>query len=217
MLAKMNPVSKLPHRAILLADRMKKAFRPAIFVVITLSLLTACSASSSDATAAVPALAADSELAVGTLKLEGTAQAIDAKEAADLLPLWQLLDELRSSSSTAQEELDAVVEQIWATMTAEQASAIEEMGLTQADALTAMQSQASAGSSSASTTSSTRSNSQGAAPGGGPGFAGGPPPDAGGGAAGMILDAGLGGAASSSTTSTSSQSSTAAGSGAQPS
>ena len=85
--------------------RRRKALLLTLSVLLGLSLLTACTApastsGASPATGAQAApLSADSELAVGILKLENTAQAVDAKEAAELLPLWQLLSELKSSSS----------------------------------------------------------------------------------------------------------------------
>jgi hypothetical protein len=81
------------------------------------------------------------ELAVGTFKLEGTPQAVDAKEAAQLLPLWQLFGQLESSSSSAPQEVTAVVDQIKSAMTPDQANAITAMKLTTRDAFTFMQQQ----------------------------------------------------------------------------
>ena len=75
-----------------------------------------------------------SALAIGTLKLEDTDQAIASDQAADLLPLWQVLNSLTTSDTAAQEEIYAVLEQIQETMTPEQMAAIEAMELTYASA-----------------------------------------------------------------------------------
>ena len=92
----------------------------------------------SNAAASTP-LDAESKLALGTLKLEGTKQAIDPKMAANLIPLWQLLYQLKSSTSSAPQEVTAVVDQIKATMTPVQVSTINNMTLSQADIFTAFQ------------------------------------------------------------------------------
>jgi hypothetical protein len=88
------------------------------------------------------------ELALGTLRLENTEQAVDAQFASQLLPLWQLMAELDSNSSAAPEELEAVVEMIQATMSADQLEAIDEMRLSQSDIV-----RATGGAGSATTTS----------------------------------------------------------------
>ena len=72
------------------------------------------------------------KLAQGTLNLETTDLAVDARSAANLLPLWQLLQQLSSSSSAAPEEISAVVEEIQLNMSAAQIQAIESMEFTQA-------------------------------------------------------------------------------------
>jgi uncharacterized protein YceK len=77
-----------------------------------------------------------SELAVGLLHLEGTDQAVDKKLATQLLPYWQLLEELNASESTASQEISAVLEKIQTTMTAEQMNAIQNLNLTQNDIAT---------------------------------------------------------------------------------
>ncbi len=79
------------------------------------------------------------KLAIGTLKLEGTDQAIASDQATDLLPLWQVLNSLSSSGSAAPEEITAVTEQIQETMTPEQIQAIDNMGITSQDIFTTMQ------------------------------------------------------------------------------
>lgn len=143
------------------------------------------------------------ELAVGTLRLEGTSQAVDKKLAIQLLPYWQLLDELNTSESTAPQEVTAVVENIHGMMTEEQVKAIQDLKLTQSDLAAAVQDNGSA----VDTTTAKIINVSQVTGGGGP--AGGPPPDAG----GIIMDGGGPGFSSSSSqldTSSSQASSTTA-------
>ena len=80
-----------------------------------------------------------SELMIGTFKLEGTDKAVTADEAAQLLPLWQVYKDLTSSNSAAQQEVDALADQIKGTMTPEQVQAITDMKLTRADIFKTMQ------------------------------------------------------------------------------
>jgi len=79
------------------------------------------------------------KLAVGTLKLENTDLAVTPDQAADLLPLWQVLNDLNSSDTAAPEEITALTEQIQGTMTSEQLKAIDDMGLTGQDIFATMQ------------------------------------------------------------------------------
>ena len=78
------------------------------------------------------ALSVRNQLAYGTLRLEGTADAVTADQAAKLLPLWQALQALDASSTTATEETAAVQAQILSAMTPAQVSAIAAMRLTNA-------------------------------------------------------------------------------------
>jgi hypothetical protein len=75
----------------------------------------------------------EQKLAIGTLKLEGTGQAVTAKEAADLVPLWQAIKSLDASTNTAPSEITAVYKQIEGVMTPEQTQAIQKMTWTQQD------------------------------------------------------------------------------------
>jgi len=77
------------------------------------------------------ALDVTSQLALGTLRLEGTDLAVTEAQASDLLALWKVLasDELQSDGET-----NAVLKQIEAAMTADQVSAIAGLRLTQQDA-----------------------------------------------------------------------------------
>jgi hypothetical protein len=79
-------------------------------------------------------------LVVGTLKLQGTSNAINATQAAALVPLWQAYAQLTSSNTAAQAEIDAVVSQVQQTMTPAQVQAITAMKLTRQDLFTEMSS-----------------------------------------------------------------------------
>jgi hypothetical protein len=117
--------------------------------VIMLSLavlVAACGGAATPAPAAAPAagstgglvedyadaLSVRNQLALGALRLEGTANAITAAQATKLLPLWQALKTLAASSTTATEETAAVQNQISAAMTPAQISAIGSLKLTNA-------------------------------------------------------------------------------------
>ncbi len=74
-----------------------------------------------------------SQLAVGTLNLKTTSYAVTADQAATLLPLWEGLKALSSSTTFSQQEYDALVKQIQGAMSPDQVTAIDGMKLTQAD------------------------------------------------------------------------------------
>ncbi|HSB00318.1 MAG TPA: hypothetical protein VLE49_06695 [Anaerolineales bacterium] len=157
-----------------------------IFSILT---LTACGASNGAGPASEPqggsnagALPAGTQIIIGTMKLEGSAQAVTAKQAAELLPLWQTMKVLSASDTAAQQEKDALITQIQETMTAGQMQAIQNMNLTRQDMASIMQEQGRAvGSSSNSNSQSGNSSSnrnRGFGQGGGGFFpAGGGPPD----------------------------------------
>ena len=65
-----------------------------------------------------------SQLMIGTLRLEGTDQAVDSAQAAELVPLWKALRSLTISDIAAEAEIEAVINQIQGTMSANQ---IEEI------------------------------------------------------------------------------------------
>jgi len=75
----------------------------------------------------------ESKLAIGILKLEGTNLAVTPAEAKNMLPLWQALKALSSSTTTAPEEVTAVFQQIQDTLTPEQVQAVKQMAVSQAD------------------------------------------------------------------------------------
>ena len=81
------------------------------------------------------------EILIGTFKLEDTDQAVTSQQAAELLPLWQVYNDLSSSDTTAQEEVDGLIQQIQDTMTTDQMKAITDMHLTRQDMFTVMQDQ----------------------------------------------------------------------------
>jgi hypothetical protein len=70
------------------------------------------------------------QLAVGTLKLQGTPDEIDAQTAAKLLPLWKAVYSLGNSDTTSKLEMQAIYKQIQETMTADQINTIAEMKIT---------------------------------------------------------------------------------------
>lgn len=116
-------------------------------LLVTLALtLTACGASASTAPATASEtsnssgnLSGPAMIILGSLKLDGTPQAITQQEAKDLLPLWQVYQEISTSDTAAQEEIDALVKQIEETMTPAQMTAIKGMNLTSQDSFAIMQ------------------------------------------------------------------------------
>jgi hypothetical protein len=125
-------------------------------------------------------LSASMQVAIGTIKLEGSDQAVTAEQAKELLPLWQTLNVLYSSDTAATQEIDALVTQIQETMTAEQTQAITALNLTRRDMMSIMQEQGltfGGANSNAQSSNSTTNSGGGFGPGGG-GFQG--PPDGGG-------------------------------------
>lgn len=122
-------------------------------------------------------------LAIGTLKLEDTDQAVTAEQAASLLTLWQAYQALSNSDTAAAAELDAVIKQIQAAMTPEQIAAIEAMQLTRQSVAEVMQSlgiDLGARPAGASGTPAAGQSSSGDFPRRGGDFPGGVPPDGGG-------------------------------------
>ncbi len=81
----------------------------------------------------------ESKLAIGTFKLEGTANAVTAQEAGQLLPLWQQVAQLSTKGDTNTADYTAVYKQIESAMTSSQIQAIQSMSLTAADIRNEMQ------------------------------------------------------------------------------
>jgi hypothetical protein len=149
---------------------MKKL--PLLLSIIFLLTLTACGASSSAQPGAAPAsqggasasaLPATTQLLLGTLKLDGTGQAVTADQAEELLPLWQTMSVLVNSDTAADQEKEALTTQIQETMTADQMQAIIGMNLTREDMLSLMQQQGPAMSGGSQNNNSQSGNSAGGA------------------------------------------------------
>lgn len=122
---------------------MKKILLP-ILILSTLILAACGSTATSDSQSEFPAdenasLSPQLELLLGTFKLEGTENAVTAEQAAELIPLWQAYKSLSQSDTAAQEEIDALVQQIKDTLTPKQIEAIRTMKLTGQDMFTLMQ------------------------------------------------------------------------------
>ncbi|MBK6326230.1 MAG: hypothetical protein KA362_08105 [Chloroflexi bacterium] len=130
------------------------------------------------------ALPVQSQLAIGTLQLETTDQAVDEAQAAELLPLWRAALSLARSDTSAAVEVEAVINQIQDTMTPAQMSAIAAMQIT-SDSMQAMIADGTlvlgrGGFGGGNTSSGQTGGSAGVPPagdfpaGGGPGSGGGP-------------------------------------------
>jgi hypothetical protein len=72
-------------------------------------------------------------LAFGSLRLAETSTPITGEQAPEMLMLWQALDNLTNSGTSAEEEVNALLTQIELGMTNEQVAAINAMKLTQVD------------------------------------------------------------------------------------
>ena len=115
-------------------------------LIILMLTLTACGTASNGTQQAASgqpdrSLPIQEQILIGTFKLEGTPQTVTAQQAAQLIPLWQVYEDLSSSDTAAQEEIDGLVQQIQDTMTPEQMQAIADMSLTRQDIFTVMQDQ----------------------------------------------------------------------------
>jgi hypothetical protein len=176
--------------------KMKRNWVCMTLLVLSL-VLAACSSSMTSTTTGTGAATASTGTAapeqgplsptarnlLGIFKLEGTDLAVDATQAATLLPLWQAYRSLLKSGTAAPAELEAVQKQIGEALTAKQQDAIAAMNLTPQD-MFAMAEQLGVSQAPAST-NGTDSGSErpfifnGAGPGGAAG--GGAPPSGGGG------------------------------------
>ena len=177
---------------------MKKTIL-AITILTLLSVLVACNKTTTTQAQNSPGgnsapISTATQLVVGTFKLEGTDLAVTSAQASQLLPLWQTLKELSNSNTAADEEINAVVDQIKGSMTSQQIAKITAMKMTQQDIMSLMsQAGVSPNGANATTTPMALNGfpggnfSQG---GGGAAGAGGPP---GGGGPGGGLPAGGGG------------------------
>lgn len=157
-----------------------------IFLLLFLTLVTtACGSNNTNAESPVSRaerglasgeLSAPMRLAIGTIQLNETEHTVSAEQAAQLLPLWQTLQVLYSSDTTADQEVESLITQIQETMTEEQTQAIAALNLTRQDMMSIMQSQ---GMTMGGGAGPSNNSADPVRPEGG-GFAGGPPPDGGG-------------------------------------
>jgi len=141
-------------------------------------LLTACASATTTSTVSTSNnLSTAAELALGTLKLEGTNTAVTSTQAIQLLTLWEGYQSLSDSDTSSQVEVEALVKQIQGTMTTDQIRAIEAMKLTDQSMSEIMGTLGGSNNASApASTPSTSALSQGAPSGG----QGGMPSDGGG-------------------------------------
>jgi hypothetical protein len=120
---------------------MKRKILLAGFLILVV-LLSSCGSKTTTTTSDTiieTTMSPETELVLGTLKLEGTDQAVNSEQAAKLLLLWKMYKSLSTGDTTAQEEVDAVLKQIYAAMTEDQLSAIDAMHLKPEDMVTIMQ------------------------------------------------------------------------------
>lgn len=99
-------------------------------VFIVALLLEGCNSNSTATVSTSKGLSITTRLVLGTLKLDSTDQAVTASQATELLTLWQGYQSLMNSDTASSVELDALVEQIQTTMTADQIKAIDALDLT---------------------------------------------------------------------------------------
>jgi hypothetical protein len=81
----------------------------------------------------------ESKLAYGTLKLEGTSNAVTAQEAKTLLPLWRKVKDLSAQGTPTPEDIQTVYTQIEKAMTQVQIQAITQLTMNPQDFQTLMQ------------------------------------------------------------------------------
>ena len=75
----------------------------------------------------------ESKLAYGTLKLEGTSNAVTAQEAKTLLPLWQKVKDQESNGTPTPQDIQTVYQEIEKAMNQDQITAIQNMTMNPQD------------------------------------------------------------------------------------
>lgn len=91
------------------------------------------SAGAANPTGQAPGQRLEDKLAFGTLKLEGSPQAVTAEQAKTLLPLWKAVKSLSASDTASREEINALYQQIEESMTSEQVLTLTELSLSPED------------------------------------------------------------------------------------
>ena len=138
------PLSISPSKK---AQTKKPLYIVALIAIVGLAAWANSGWTGSTSTTAECAITAALRLAVGTMNLEGTNQAVDSASAAKLLPLWQLLAQLENSGTATPQEITAVVDEIKLNMTSAQVNAIGAMSISPAElGLVASDAGSSAGS-----------------------------------------------------------------------
>lgn len=115
---------------------MEKTSPIVILLLLIAFILSGCSGGTVAATTPAQGAAGtgqtltlNEKLAAGTLKLEGSDQAVTAEQAKELLPLWKAVKTLSTSDTASQLEIEAVYQQIQDTLTADQLASIEALDL----------------------------------------------------------------------------------------
>lgn len=168
-----------------------------ILLALLTLVLTACGTAQANQTssgsqaglASNGKLNAASELIIGTMKLDGTAQAVTKNQAKQLITLWGVYKQLMNSDTAAQAEIDGLFKQIREAMSSEQLKAITDLKLTQSDMMSYMQAQGNSGANRPTqgngSATNRNNNSGGGMPPGGMPSGGMPPSDFGGGPQGQ--------------------------------
>jgi hypothetical protein len=99
-----------------------------LIMTIPVILLASCNGAATTVSASND-LSTATRMALGTLKLEGTSQAVTADQASELLTLWEAYQSLSTSDTSSSLEQDALVNQIEAAMTSQQLESIDTMDL----------------------------------------------------------------------------------------
>ena len=108
----------------------RKLLVSGLLVFIAAIMIVGCKSEAAATVSESSGLSSATRLALGTIMLEDTDQAVIASQASELVTLWQAYQSLSNSDTTSQVELDALVEQIQGVMTGEQIKAIEALNLT---------------------------------------------------------------------------------------
>ncbi|MCA2001217.1 MAG: hypothetical protein LDL51_05065 [Chloroflexi bacterium] len=113
-----------------------------LWILLPLLSLNACSLNprTTNFTAGNAAieLPAQTQLILGIIQLEETENAVSAKQAQELLPMFYILKNLNESDTAAQEEIDGLTNQIKETLTEKQIQAIEAMSFSRQDMMSLM-------------------------------------------------------------------------------
>jgi uncharacterized protein YceK len=120
--------------------KLRKTVTVTLVTIIAAVLLAGCGTAETTSTATsglmeeyADALSVRNQLLLGTIELEDTDLEVTREQAAALLTLWQAMNSLTRSGTSAQAEIDALLSQIQSTYSEEQVKAIAAMRLTRVD------------------------------------------------------------------------------------